>query len=87
MKHYDELFNCSQAKGAIIPPNNAMLRICCKTENSVYSDCFQECYLQIGQEKHRECVQKCLDGLSIMLDDPEIAQCIHELNFYVCETK
>jgi len=85
MRHYDELFNCSQARGAIIPPNNAMLRICCKTENSVYGDCFQECYLEKGQEKHRECVQKCLDGLAVMLNDPEISQCIHELNFYVCQ--
>ena len=85
MKYYDELFNCSQAKGSIIPPNNAMLRICCKTENSVYGDCFGECYLEKGQKKHRECVQECLDGLSTMLDDPEIAQCVHELNFYVCE--
>ncbi len=87
MRHYDEIFNCLQAKGAIIPPNNAILRICCKTEDTIYGDCFGECYLEKGQEKHRECVQECLDGLSIMLNDPEIAQCIHELNFYVCEIK
>lgn len=87
MKHYDELFNCSQAKGAIIPPNNAILRICCKTENSAYGDCFEECYLEIGQDKHRECVQKCLNKKAQELNDPEIAQCVHELNFYICETK
>jgi len=95
MKHYDELFNCSQAKGAIIPPENKTLRKCCQAENwdqekqkmveTIYGNCFGECYLEKGQKKHRECVQKCLDGLSIMLDDPEIAQCIHELNFYICE--
>ncbi len=87
MRHYDELFNCSQAKGAIIPPDSRMLRICCKTESSVYGDCFEECYLEKGQEKHRKCVQKCLNEKAQELNDPEIADCIHRLNFYVCEIK
>jgi len=88
------LFNCLQAKMATIPPENAVLRECCQTqaqnkdtgkmEQTIYGDCFGECYLEKGQEKHRECVQKCLDGLAVMLNDPEIAQCIHELNFYCC---
>lgn len=81
MRHYDKIFNCSQAKGAIIPPNNAVLRICCKTEGSAYGNCFEKCYLEKGQEEHRRCVQECLNGLG----DPEIAQCTHELNFYICE--
>lgn len=95
MRRYDEIFNCSQAKGAIIPPENRVLRGCCQIESleqgemlqTIYGDCFGECYLEKGQEKHRECVQECLDGLSVMLNDPEISQCINELNFYVCETK
>ncbi len=87
MKHYDEIFNCSQAKGAIIPPDNTMLRICCKTESSTYGDCLEECYLKIGQDKDRKCVQECLNKKAQELNDPEIAQCIHELNFYICETK
>ena len=97
MRHYDELFNCSQAKGAIIPPQNAVLRKCCQTENwdqekqkmveTIYGDCFGECYLEIGQKKHRKCVQECLNKKAQELNDPEIAKCIHELNFYVCEIK
>ncbi len=96
MKHYDELFNCSQAKGAIIPPEKKVLYICCQTEylnengqlaQTAYGDCFEECYLEIGQDKHRECVQECLNRASGQPENTALPECIHELNFYVCEAK
>lgn len=96
MKHYDELFNCLQAKGAIIPPEKKVLYICCQTEYSnengqliqtAYGDCFEECYLEIGQDQHRECVQECLNESSGQPENTALPECIHELNFYVCEIK
>jgi len=96
MRHYDELFNCSQAKGATIPPEKKVLYICCQTEylnkngqlaQTAYGDCFEECYLKIGQDKHRECVQECLNKSSGQPENTALPECIHELNFYVCETK
>jgi len=86
------LFNCIQTKGAI-KPGGKVISECCRTEfldnqgnliQTPYGDCFQECFLEKGQEKHRECVQNCLDEKGQTLNDPELPLCTHELNFYCC---
>ena len=86
------LFNCIQAKGAI-KPGGKVIFDCCRIESldnqgnliqTVYGDCFEECYLEKGIEKHRECVQTCLDKKAQVLDDQELSRCTHELNFYCC---
>ena len=47
---------------------------------TTYGQCFNECYLEIGQAKHRICVQKCLDKSG----DEEFKKCVNELDFYCC---
>lgn len=88
------LFNCSQAMGANIP-GGRVVYYCCETEKwewgdirrTVYGDCFEECYLEVGQAKHRACLNQCLYIKAEQLEDPDIYRCTHELNFYCCHIK
>jgi len=91
------LYNSNQVLGAVVPPQNQVLRFSCQTESwdpnqqkmvqTVYGDCFEECYLEIGQDKHRECVRTCLDDKARQTNDPDLAQCFNSLNFYCCNIK
>jgi len=94
LKQKRALFNAAYVKGSIIPGGRSPNLNCRTTkiengieEQTIYGDCFEECYLEKGHKEHRQCVQECLNGLSIMLDDPKIKECIHELNFYCCDVE
>lgn len=88
------LFNCDQVLGATVPPQNQVARLCCQTEAwdpdkqkmvpTIYGDCFEECYLEIGINKHRACVQTCLNNKAQQINDPDLARCFNRLNFYCC---
>jgi len=91
------LFNSDQVLGAIVPPQNQVLRFSCQTESwdadkqkmvqTIYGDCFEECYLEIGQDKNRECVNSCLNDKAQQTNDPDLAGCFNSLNFYCCNVK
>jgi len=44
-----------------------------------FQDCLENCYLEVGQEKYKTCLQNCLK------DKPEPQKwCQHYINFYCC---
>jgi len=85
------LYNCFQVRNATIPEGK-VIDECCPTEywqegekkQTPFGDCFEECYLEKGQEKHRECLQECLERKSVELNDEALPYCVHRLNFYCC---
>ena len=81
------LFSALDIRGAVTPGGKILTLNCqiSKLENGVekqtpYGDCFEECYLEKTQNKHRECVQKCLNKSN----DDDLKKCFNELNFYCC---
>jgi hypothetical protein len=91
MLHYDNVFNCIQAKGAAIPPNQEPLQICCPTPSlgedgqTAYIGCLTECHVERDWDDYRACLQGCLIRRGDELPNEDLEYCIPELNFYVCQ--
>jgi len=85
------LYACSAVKNAVIPEGRT-IHLCCRAEDwvngepkqTLFGDCLNACYTEIGQDNYRNCVQKCLDVLVQQIGEKEISECIHEINFYCC---
>jgi len=88
------LFGCLQARSATIP-GGRVIHNCCRAENwvngeqqqTLFGNCLDACYLEIGQNNYRNCVKTCLNFVSQQIGEKEIADCIHEINFYCCSVK
>lgn len=91
ISHYDEVFNCIQAKGAVIPPNQEALITCCPNPNLgengqiAYFGCLEDCSIAVGQNNYRACLQGCLIRRGNALPNEDLQHCIAKLNFYVCQ--
>lgn len=82
------IYECARASGASVPlggyaPLTGMIRACC-SEEQVFQDCLENCYLENGQEKYRQCLQECLDEKAKTEKIEQISWCRHRLNFYGC---
>lgn len=83
------LFKSASAKGyEATDPDGRTIREICQVydrngNQTSFGDCFEECYLEIGQEANRACFRGCLNNTG----DEKLAQCVSEVNFYCCDTK
>lgn len=68
------LGNCTATLGGVEPN-----KLCCDEQIKDFQDCLENCYLKVGQEKYKTCLQDCLK------DKPEPQKwCQHYINFYCC---
>jgi len=68
------LGSCTATLGGVEPN-----KLCCDEQIKDFQDCLENCYLEVGQEKYKTCLQNCLK------DKPEPQKwCQHYINFYCC---
>ncbi|GAH97359.1 unnamed protein product [marine sediment metagenome] len=83
------LSNCESAIRGV-GPEGIIIQNCC-LEQDEFQECLGLCYLQEGDEKYKDCLQKCLEEKAKELEiagfkeEAEIIKtCRHKLNFYCC---
>lgn len=87
------LSNCESAVGGV-GPEGVIIQNCCLRQGEFqkeFDECLGLCYLQKGDKKYKDCLQKCLEKKADELEmggfkeTAEILRtCRHKLNFYCC---
>lgn len=87
------LSNCESSTGGV-GPSGVIIQNCCLREGDFqkeFDECLGLCYLQEGEEKYKDCLQKCLEKKAKdskaagFKEEAEILEtCRHKLNFYCC---
>ncbi len=89
---FEDLMLLSTCESALkgVGPDGIIIQNCC-LEQDEFQECLRLCYLQEGNEKYKDCLQKCLEEKAEeseaagFKEEAEILKtCRHKLNFYCC---